>query len=152
MTPGGGGRVALVVTNAGADFSLYTGPILAQGPGNAGSGTIYKQRASDPPGWGTVLVLNGGNGYTEVPPNPPNVTNEVEFTTFYVTNSARLRLTNDFLIGNIFMQSSNAWLDLGSNTLWVKSRAHALGPGFVTNYGAIVWCPDIPKGVVFSVW
>ena len=154
---GGGGRIALAVTRAGADFSAHTGIIRAFGGVKvngvaAGAGTIYKQRAADPASRGTVLVDNNASGYTDLPPSPPNVQNEVNFAPFVLTNSATLRLTNNFTIGDIFMQSAGARLDLGSNTLTVRSRAHALGIGVVTNYGAIVWWPDIPKGVVFSTW
>ena len=150
---GAGGRIALVVRNPGADFLLSTGPVLALGGGApAGAGTIYRQCASDQAGRGTALIANNSSGYTDVSPGPPNVMNEVNFASFFITNSATLRLTNNYTIGDIFLQSAGAWLDLGSNTLTVRSRAHALGVGVVTNYGAIVWWPDIPKGVVFSTW
>ena len=150
---GGGGRIALVVTSAGADFSLYTGAVLALGGGpKTGAGTIYRQRASDFAGRGTVLVDNNTIGFTGVPPSLPNVTNEVNFAPFHITNAAALWLTNNYTIGDIFLLSSNSQVNLGSNTLTVRSRAHPLGLGVVSNYGAIIWWPDIPKGTVYSIW
>jgi len=141
---GGGGRVSLMVTNAGADFSLYTGTIQAYG---AGAGTIYEQSAADRPGRGVVLV-KGGSTFTDVPPSTNYVAGEVERVTFNV-DSAKLRLVNDFAVGDILLQSAGAQLELNFKNLIVHSRQHALS-GTVTNFGAIIWIPDV-SGTVFSI-
>ena len=141
---GGGGRVALVVTNVGADFSLYTGAIQATG---TGAGTIYKQSSGDRPGRGTVYV-QGGSYYTDVPPSSNYVAGEVDRATFYV-DSAKLRLGNDVSVGDIFLPSAGAQLDLNFKTLIVHSRQHSLS-GTVTNFGTIIWLPDV-MGTVFSI-
>ena len=155
---GGGGRVALVVTNAGADFSGYTGPIQVFGGTrllgtscNAGAGTIYQQRASDRVGRGTIWLDNKGNsgGYTDFPPSTNYVAGEVDRATLNVTNVAAMRLANDFSVGDIWLQSANTVLDLNFKTLIVHSRQHALS-GTVTNFGAITWMPDV-AGTVFSI-
>ena len=144
----GGGRIALVVTNAGADFSLYAGSVLSFGGGGfAGAGgTIYKKRTADRPGRGIVLVDNNGLAapdYTEVPPGSPgNVPGEANFCPFYLTNAAILRLTNTYTVGDIYLQPPNTWLNLGFNTLNVKTFEHKVGPGNATNvvnWGAIIW-------------
>ena len=162
FNPGAGGRISLVVTNEGADFSGLTGPISAYGGNAAGSslygsgaGTVYKQRASDLPCRGTVLVDNNNVSvvrYTEMPPSVNYVTGEVDRATFYIDHAATLHLVNNFTLGDIFLLSPNTVLDLGSYTLTIRSRPHALGSGVVTNYGAIVWWPDIPKGVIISTY
>jgi hypothetical protein len=162
-TVGGGGRVALVVKNAGMDFAGYTGIVQARSgqygssANSAGAGTIYKQRGDDRPGRGTVLVDNNNlanSGYTDVPPSPPgNAPNEVNHASVYVTNGATLRLTNDFTVGDIFVRSANAWLNLGSRTLTVNTRQHAVGPGTATNvlnYGAILWVGE-GKGTLVTI-
>ena len=155
---GGGGRISLVVRQIGADFMEYTGSISAfsgltgAGAGRAGAGTIYMQRAVERQGRGMVSVNNNNlalSGYTDVPPSPPHVTNEVKFATFIVTNAATLRLTNDFAVGNVFLTSANAKLDLGFNTLKVNAKEHPLGLGVATNYGAIIWIAD---GTIFTTW
>ncbi len=154
--PGGGGRVSLIVTAPGADFSSYAGVVTALGGGaKTGAGTIYRQRAAERAGYGTALVNNNWSGYTDLPPGSSNVTNEVNFVSFIVTNTATLRLTNDFIIGDIYLKSAASWLDLGFKTVWVRSREHEIGPGAATNVinrGTIIWWPDIPKGVMFSIW
>ncbi len=156
---GGGGRVALVVTNAGADFSTFTGAIQARGssgganPTGGGAGTIYKQCAAEQPGRGTVLVDNNGQawgGVTDVPPSTNYVAGEADRVIFYVTNAATLRLVNDFSVGDVYVPSANAKLDLGCKSLLVHARQHALGSGTVNNWGEIIWTPDV-AGTVFSV-
>ena len=149
---GGGGRIALVVTNKTANFLGLAGPVTAfGGSSRAGAGTIYRQCSADRPGRGSVWINNNGflSGITEVPPATNYVSGEVDRIPFFVTNAAQLRITNDFLLGDIWLQSTNACLDLGSNTLTVRSKAHALGLGVVTNFGAIVWWPYIPKGTIY---
>ena len=57
---GGGGRVSLVLTDAGADFSAFTGEVKATSTYNGGykaaSGTIYYETAVDGAGHGKVVV------------------------------------------------------------------------------------------------
>ncbi len=148
----GGGRISLVVTNAGADFSSYSGSILALGGGTgAGAGTIYKQRSVDRSGRGSVWVDNSGRmgGYTDVPPYTNYVHGEADRTMFTVTNASILRLTADFAVGDIWV-GTNSVLNLGFKTLTVHAKQHALGLGSVTNFGAIVWIPDV-EGSVFII-
>jgi len=158
-SPGAGGRISLMLTSAGADFSGFTGIISAYGGNGAGSvnygsgaGTVYKQVASDRPGRGTVWVDNNNVvvvRYTEMPPSTNYVPGEVDRATFYVNNAATLRLVNDFAVGDIWVPSANAKLDLGLKTLLVHSRQHTLA-GSVVNYGSIIWMPDV-AGTVFSI-
>ena len=154
---GGGGRVAVAVTNAGADLSGFTGTISAHSgvggyAGRGGAGTVYLRTAADRPGRGTVLVDNNTySGYTDVPPGPPgNVAGEVDYAPLYVTNAATLRLTNNFIVGDIRLGAANPTLDLGYKTLTVHARKHEpLSPGTVTNYGAIIWIPDVNGAIMF---
>ncbi len=159
---GAGGRVSLVVTNAGADFSMYTGELQAYAGdfgwhGAGGAGTVYRQTARDKPGRGTVLVNTTNTThtalrYTDVPPGTNYVTGEVNFAPFHVANVAKLYLTNDFIVGDLYLLTANATLDLNFKTLTIRQRPHLLGPGVVTNYGEIIWWPDIPRGAVLSTW
>jgi len=150
-TAGGGGRVSLVVTNTGADFSLYSGSILAMGGSSGtGAGTIYLQRAVDRFGRGTVLVNNSYSGYTDLPPSSYYVPGEVDRVVLYVTNSATLRLVNDLAVGDLGLQSAGtSVLDLNFKNLMVHSRQHTL-LGTVANYGSIIWMADV-SGTVFSI-
>ncbi len=149
----GGGRIALVVTNAGADFSQYSGVVVASlGVTEAGAGTIYKQMASDLPNRGTVWINNLGvacSDFTEVPSYTNAVAGESERAVFIITNGASLRLKNDYNVGDIFLSSANTVLDLGSRVLVVHARQHTLS-GTVINFGSIVWMPDV-AGTIFSI-
>ncbi len=71
---GGGGRVSLVITDAGADFSAFTGEVKATSTYNGGykanSGTVYYETAADGAGHG-VVVVDGYNtsvdaNYTDI--------------------------------------------------------------------------------------
>eukprot|EP00825_Cyclidium_porcatum_P013131 TRINITY_DN16894_c0_g2_i1.p4 TRINITY_DN16894_c0_g2~~TRINITY_DN16894_c0_g2_i1.p4 ORF type:complete len:163 (+),score=15.34 TRINITY_DN16894_c0_g2_i1:755-1243(+) len=155
---GGGGRIALVVTNVGADFSAYTGTIQARSSrigsraGGAGAGTIYKQCAADRPGRGSVWVDNSGlssSGFTDIPPSTNDV-GEVERATFYVTNAATLRLVNNFAVGDVWLPAANASLNLNFKALTVHSKLHALGAGSEANYGSTIWMPDV-AGTTFTI-
>ena len=119
---------------------------------NAGAGTIYLQHWPDRPGRGTVLVKNNNvanTGPTEVPPYTNYISGEAQFATFRMSNAGKLTLLNDFTVGDIWLDTANARLDLGGKTLTVRSREHELGPGTVLNYGQIIWLPDIPKGTIY---
>lgn len=67
---GGGGRIALYVTDAAGDFSSFTGTVTARGGGKAtsdgtattvyaGPGTVYRQKGSESDGEGTLVIDNG---------------------------------------------------------------------------------------------
>ena len=158
---GGGGRISLVVTNRGADFVKLTGSVRAfsgmylpsyVNAGGGGAGTIYLEHWPDRPDRGTVLVNNttaASTGPTDLPPRSHYVSGEVDFVSFRVSNAGKLTLTNDLMVGDIWLDTANARLDLGGKTLTVRSREHPLGPGTVLNYGEIIWWPLIPKGTLF---
>ena len=68
----GGGRVALAVTNNGADFNSFSGIISASGSGPyGGAGTVYMRTAAQGEGEGLLLIANtdpkgNGLGRTEI--------------------------------------------------------------------------------------
>ena len=123
------------------------------GGGVAGApGTIFYKRWSDRPGRGTVLVNNNNasnTGPTDVPPRSHYTAGEVDFVSFRVSNAARLSITADVTVGDIWLDTANARLDLGGHTLTVRTREHPLEPGTVLNYGQILWLPDIPRGTIY---
>ncbi len=109
------------------------------------------QQSGDRPGRGAVRMSNNGQAaYSDVPPAAPNVPGEVAHAVFHVLNAARLRLTNDFTVGDIWLDTANAWLDLGSNTLTVHACEHTLSPGIVTNRGDIIWM-GLPPGALILI-
>ncbi|NLB55434.1 MAG: hypothetical protein GX811_06660 [Lentisphaerae bacterium] len=147
----GGGRISMVITNRGVDFSNYTGPVMARptvllplevNAQNGGPGTIYQQTAEYVAGRGIVTIdgLNLSNvGFTDVPLTINSVPGESDYARFHVLNGAKLRLLDDYTVGDIWLDSANAVLDLGGRTLYVNQLPHDLGPGTVINYGEIKW-------------
>ncbi len=121
--------------------------------GGAGAGTVYWEKGSDLSGWGVVRIDNENKtstGYTDFPPYTNAILGEMDRAVFRVSNAGVMRLRADFTVGDIWLETENAVLDLGSNTLTVNSRKHELGLGSVTNYGAIVW-KGLPPGVLIIV-
>ena len=152
--------MALVVTNAGAGIDALNlaalqvkGGTYPSSPNSSGgSGTIYLESWYDKPGRGTVRVANfnrTGNPITEVAYTTYAVPGEADRSVFRVRDGAKMRMLNDFMVGDIWLETANAVLDLGGYTLTVRSREHPLGPGSVQNYGQIIWLPDIPRGTVY---
>jgi len=71
FTAGGGGRISLVLTEPGADFSQFSGAVTAYGGTQVnttkrcgGAGTIYRQTGDEKDGEGTIYLSNGGVGVT----------------------------------------------------------------------------------------
>ncbi|NLB54240.1 MAG: hypothetical protein GX811_00460 [Lentisphaerae bacterium] len=155
---GGGGRVSVIVTNQNETVSNYKGMLTAYAgvelplgisSGNGGAGTVYTQNADQQTGQGCVFVGNNnyaGAGFTDVPSLSPSA--EVRRAVFHVADATRLRLTDNFTVGDIWLLSENAKLDLAENTLSINSKPHTLLPGTVDNYGVIIW---VSSGTLFKI-
>ncbi len=158
---GGGGRIALVVTGAGADFTGFTGETTAFGgrmdgyvlsyKPAAGAGTIFMRCPADGPRRGTFRIDNdgglGANFVTDLPPDAQWDPREVQKVRVRVERGATLRLTADATVGDLWLEDANTRLNLNSKTLTIRSREHTLAPGAVLNYGTIIWLPE-PTGSV----
>ena len=152
---GGGGRVAVVLTG-GNDFGSVD--ISARGGtiGNSGAsspGTVYLERAGDPKNGGRVIVDCVGEDHrhkTYLPPEIVAVDNEMENAMLVVTGAnSEVTLSSNLWVRDILVYT-DAYLELGSNTLYVYSREHHIddtsqpGPGGPTNtvvdhYDQVVW-------------
>jgi hypothetical protein len=160
---GGGGRVAVY-----CNTYSFTGTNCAWGgyvaTYDAGAaGTVYVKRPADAMGtayidnnnriafwsnWPAFCMSNTATYFppmtnTPPPPSPTAaISNELIGAMVIVTNGARFELGAPYVVvGNIYLLSANAVLDLNYQTLEIRSRPHALGSGIVTNYGNIVWNP-----------
>lgn len=151
---GGGGRIAVVVTNVGADFSAATlTNITACGgvgaTGNGGAGTVYLQTAAQGAGKGVVIIDNGNQpaAPTEIPARTNGVPDEPSKALFIVTNRAAVLSTANATIADLAIYTNSAWA-LTNWTLSVKAREHALddftksGAGAtnrVDHYEQLIW-------------
>lgn len=114
--PGGGGRVALVVTNAGADFSGFTGTNQALGATGSGAGTVYLRTAAQGPNAGTLIIDNGGS--------TPNVTDIASNVT-------------DAVVGDVIVRN-NASLRVATNQTLTLSGLWSNGASFTAQSGGQV--------------
>ena len=116
---GGGGRVSVILTNAGATFSTYTGGIQAYG-GWVGSrsgaaGTVYEETADQGAGHGTLIIDNTGGSdlsTTQVFTLMPSGTDLSVFDQIIIRNNGFLAVTSgsllDFETAHIAGQSGAA--------------------------------------------
>ncbi|NLB56166.1 MAG: hypothetical protein GX811_10465, partial [Lentisphaerae bacterium] len=139
---GGGGRISLISTETDYEFEEFAGIITAfggrSGYGHGGGGTIYLESAIDREGHGRVIIRNPYAAYTALPAEYSDK-KEASRASFFVEDNAYLRLTENWTVGDIWLISTNAVLDLNQNTLSVCTKPHTLLPGSVINYGEIIW-------------
>ena len=155
----GGGRIAVKVTGATADFSAFQGAFAAygghrpDGSQGASSGTIYTEVASRGAGTGQVLVDGGPSCFvrtdrimTDFPSTRLCEEGETEKTTLVVTGAATLNLMADTTVEDIVLDGAKPVLRLNGHTLTVRSKPHALGVDeqkqvTYADGGQIVWVP-----------
>ena len=121
---GGGGRVAIVLTGSGADFSTWTGTNTAYGGYggangySAAAGTVYRQAGGVLPGAGTVIVDNGGTA-TNITCTTllamSNLTENISRTFWVVTNKAFLGLVTNVTLASLTI-NSNSYVNLAGYT------------------------------------
>ena len=121
----GGGRVAIVLSGSGANFTLWTGKNTTYGgtPNPAAAGTIYRKMQADKAGAGTVIVNNGATAmnatYTSLPAFS-NSTENISQTAWMTTNNVRLGLAASTNIASLTL-NANGSLELNGKTLVVKA-------------------------------
>ncbi|MFO7870665.1 MAG: Calx-beta domain-containing protein [Kiritimatiellia bacterium] len=155
---GGGGRIAVYLTGAGAAFHSFTnsgGVIQAIGGDgssskDAAAGTVYLEEGNDGSGGGTVYIYNadrtpldgqvthmpasyaGGNPEFEA---DDDLTNAV----LHVRSSGNVNVTAESHIGDLFLDSGcNLKLDYD---LYVYTNEHELDGG-VEGPGQIIWLAE----------
>jgi hypothetical protein len=164
---GGGGRIALYLTGENAtpdDFGGIIGAYAGYQINDAvrkpyGScGTVYYQTASQRQGWGEVVLDGGANSTgtssssgnpgkearTEYPVTIQADMKEGRTAVWRLRRFARLYLTSDATVENIFLEGSVPQIDLNGHTLTVRSRQHPLGTNEASQIvkgGEIIWLP-----------
>ena len=128
---GGGGRVAIRLTDAGADFSSYTGPITAYGAyepktgksgRGSGAGTVWLSTAAQGEAGGTLVVDNGG---------------EKAYTLIMDTELCNETMPRTVELGDVFI-GSNVRCVLASGGTMVVSGILTNGSAFVAEEGSTV--------------
>ena len=167
-TGGSGGRVAIILTGAGANFNLWTGANTATG-NIAAAGTVYRQEPANLAGAGTVIVDNGSiatNLAFTCLPAFSGSSESLSQTMWVVTNKTRLGLVANVVIASLNLATTNSYLELAGCTGMVSFltitnhlykngiySASALG-GLVAdssggNGRVVVYSP--PRGTLISV-
>ncbi len=124
--PAGGGRVSLVLTNAGAVFSDFAGTISAYGSQRSGveggsAGTIYLETAAHAPGKGELIVNNywGARGYGAYNTDLNDIDAvSYEFSRITLTNGGQLNIGSDdaLIATNTVLVGANCV----SNGIWIS--------------------------------
>ena len=159
---GGGGRVAVYLTAAGARFDVFGGLIStysgkhmndATQRRRGSCGTVYLETADDGAGRGNVILDNTATGIARVAPGQPRTDYPVaryagprdgRHAVWTLRNTVRLCLVGDARLADLVMEGSTPLLELNGYTLRVDARKHALGvnesvqvvPG---DGGLIIW-------------
>lgn len=95
-SPSAGGRVAVYLTDATADFSAYDGEIVAYGTRRtatdaAAPGTVYLKKGSEADNGGTLIIDNGGrNSYSDV--EIGSLVTDAEVGTVWIKAKSKLKL------------------------------------------------------------
>ena len=173
---GGGGRVAVVLTAAGANFSGYSGSISSYGghshyPRRGAAGTVYKAIAGLFAGGGTVLIDNGGftnSNLACLTPLPAFTTSPENLTrTWWVTqNRAKIGLLTNAAIWSMTL-NPNSNLELAGHTLttyYLTITNKTYLPAIYTaaelgslvldssgGTGRIIVAEYVPEGTVYSI-
>ena len=124
---GSGGRIAIALTGANADFSpAWSGLVSACGTGAtvSAAGTIYRHLASQPNGAGTVTADNGNlnvntNTFTTIPAFT-NATEGLTLTRWEATGKTHLGLLTNATIRALSLAGTNSTLELAGFTLNVE--------------------------------
>jgi len=145
---GGGGRLALVLTGAGADFSLIDlAKVTARGgtgysSAHGGAGTVYLQTTVQSAGKGTVRIDNVGlvGTRTDLPARLLAVLDELRYAAVIVTNRGALAVTTNDRIQSLTVASANEPLNLGAaetvltvKSMTVNGTAYTKGGLYTTN-------------------
>lgn len=150
---GGGGRIAVILSEAGATFGTFdtNGVIQATSNGTGTSagaaGTVYREAAGEAGGYGSLYIDNDTiDASTAVTPVPPSHGLEDDLTnvSFFVLDTADMALTGDLAIADLDVDGT---LHLDGYALEVQSLAvgeTAYDPG---TYAA----SDFTSGVEDSV-
>ena len=155
----GGGRVALKVTNAGADFRDFNGPVEAyasrvlNGSMHGAPGTIYWETAAQAGGLGTMTVdatlaalVDGKQWKTDYPSTLLCEEGETEKIKVILKGNSFLDLMCDTTVEDIHLEGKEPTLRLRGRTLTVRTKQHPLGEDEskqvdYSEGGEILWIP-----------
>lgn len=150
VSAGGGGRMSVVLTNAGSTFAGWTGTQLANGGanaglGNAGAGTVYFEDGIVGSNKGAITVGNASNApnfsYTAIPAysgTPESIAN----ASLLVEKTARVNVVTNTTILSLTI-NTNSYLELAGSTLTVTNltitnRVFSVGAYGAADLGALV--------------
>lgn len=143
---GGGGRIAVILTNSSSFGSVV---MRAYGAGTlrGAAGTIYRQAASQGTGRGVVTVTGDAAVYTtntttRLPPVGGGPVEGLKYVTLEATNYANVAILQPMTMGDLYLRDDRVKLRLNGNTLSLKARKHAdwgTEPRVVYAGGEILW-------------
>ena len=159
---GGGGRISVILGN-GTDFgsvamTAHGGHSWAGAFYCGAAGTIYRQRADQAAGRGTLVIDNNQSdtlAATTTPLPVPTLGDALlayKFVALDATNNANVSILTNITMGNLFLRDDSVRLRLNGNTLTLKAVYHAdwgTTNRVVYAGGEIIWDPG--AGTVFTI-
>ena len=170
MHTGAGGRIAVVLTDAGATFDGYTGTMQTYGgkigaSGSGSAGTIYTKTAADP--FGTLRIANytpsakdmwESREMTDFPATQDNDPKEVDRVNLRLGAYSTLNLTADATVSSLVLEDDTVRIKLNGHRLSVMEKpslkirkeilSHVIpGEDAEGNPGTLVW----PSGLILMV-
>ena len=134
---GSGGRIAVKLTGAGADFSNFTGTISASGrvlsPGgsaDSSAGTVYLQTAADGEKGGTVYIAMSAGNRSATNTNTTEMVSlgyggddvkDYKKVNYVVSDYGRAAVNTNIVAASVKIADTHSFLDLEGNTLRIKS-------------------------------
>ena len=154
--PGGGGRISLAVTNAGADFTGHPGPITAYGgrkmPSgtSGGAGTVYLREAGQGLYDGMLSVDN--NGYSGLWTEISTSVTDTAAGNVFIQNGARLMLnTNQTLIVNGDWDNSVSFTGLtDSAVIFAGAAGSTSSISGYTTFSGFICTNGLDKTILFK--
>jgi hypothetical protein len=140
---GGGGRIAVTLTG-GDSFGSVRMTAFPGAYGRPAAGTVYREKASDGSGKGTLTIANDGEQsqdlYTTIPGQLIFDVSELEDVTLIVTNFAWMQISTSMTAQALMIHSANETFDLGDandrlivNHLGVNGGTTTKGGFYTTN-------------------
>ena len=131
---GSGGRIAIILTGAGADFvALWNGTNTAFGGSVGGwspaaAGTVYRQKKADMAGTGAVTVSNNFSASLSTSvPSRLNPGENLKTSSWLLTGYGKIGVTTNVQLGFLTITGANSRVDLKGRVLSVLADLNING-------------------------
>jgi len=149
---GGGGRIAMVVTNGGADFSSFFGSISAFGnPNSGGAGTVYLRTATQGPTEGALVIDNNNATSGAATEINSNVTGTVVGDVLIQRKGYLLLATNQSLtLGGVWSNAASFASQWGSQVIFAGGASSTSTVYGTNTFMGLICTNGVGKTLLFQ--